>query len=509
MKNILHVLLIIIPSLLFAQLSVVSTLPVNNAVNVPLTATISVTFSEAVDTIEMNREDIFFSNIDWDNMVSTSWSVDLKTSTSIVNLQPNTSYFLALTYGKALSGATMNIPFVYYFTTGASFPAYSVSGSVLSGTTGVSPEHAIVGLMTTSILNGDNEGPPAFTGFTVVNSNGTFTVPHVPNGTYWPLAAKDADGDGTIDPENQIDVLAFGDSIVVNNQSVTNVSLTFINFKPLTYHQAVPIADSIANIHLPADKVLRYVNSWGVDTLGRGVGTWHFVYTGRNNTVVYDVPGSQFEGGVDSMMDAGSLNNALSYKPLTNYALAAPSPSVIVNVDNAGGREYRYSTHPDTVKFDMEMTLGDQTNGWFYNQIPDTNKMYWFVRYILELNQDPWVADGRYYLCDFSTGAVLLSRSMAVQNSPVVPLTFDLLQNYPNPFNPMTTMTFSVPHDGRTRLTVYNAIGQEVATVFDDIAVSGMYHQVTFDGSKLSSGLYIARLTYNGMQRMKKMMLVK
>ncbi len=99
--------------------------------------------------------------------------------------------------------------------------------------------------------------------------------------------------------------------------------------------------------------------------------------------------------------------------------------------------------------------------------------------------------------------------SQTVEVEVVVPKVFGLSQNYPNPFNPATTLEFTVPTDGRATLKVYNTLGQEVATVFDGNAVAGQYHQATFDGTKLSSGIYFARLQYDGKQLLKKMLMVK
>jgi hypothetical protein len=66
-----------------------------------------------------------------------------------------------------------------------------------------------------------------------------------------------------------------------------------------------------------------------------------------------------------------------------------------------------------------------------------------------------------------------------------------------------------VPNDGRATLKVYNAIGQEVATLFNDDAAAGVIHQVQFNGSNLASGMYFSRLEFGGKMQMKKMMLVK
>ncbi|MFA6470268.1 MAG: T9SS type A sorting domain-containing protein [Bacteroidota bacterium] len=89
------------------------------------------------------------------------------------------------------------------------------------------------------------------------------------------------------------------------------------------------------------------------------------------------------------------------------------------------------------------------------------------------------------------------------------PKEFALDQNFPNPFNPATTMLFSVQVTGKATLKVYNAIGQEVATLFDGIAEAGQYHQATFNASNLASGIYFSRLTAEGKSLVRKLMLMK
>jgi hypothetical protein len=95
-----------------------------------------------------------------------------------------------------------------------------------------------------------------------------------------------------------------------------------------------------------------------------------------------------------------------------------------------------------------------------------------------------------------------------VKNITTMPNTFGLSQNYPNPFNPTTNIEFSTPEAGNYILKVYNIIGQEVATLVSGQMESGT-HKVTFDASRLSSGMYIYRLSGNNMQMTKKMILIK
>jgi hypothetical protein len=74
------------------------------------------------------------------------------------------------------------------------------------------------------------------------------------------------------------------------------------------------------------------------------------------------------------------------------------------------------------------------------------------------------------------------------------PIAFSLAQNYPNPFNPTTTIEFRLPWDASVTLTVYNPLGQEVATLFRDDQLSEGAQQALFDGSSLGSGVYYYQL---------------
>ncbi len=99
--------------------------------------------------------------------------------------------------------------------------------------------------------------------------------------------------------------------------------------------------------------------------------------------------------------------------------------------------------------------------------------------------------------------------SQEVQVTIAVPNVLALSQNFPEPFNPSTTIQFTVPNDGRATLKVYNAIGQEVATLFDAEATAGTNHQVQFNASNLASGVYFSRLEFGGKMQMNKMLLLK
>ncbi len=89
-----------------------------------------------------------------------------------------------------------------------------------------------------------------------------------------------------------------------------------------------------------------------------------------------------------------------------------------------------------------------------------------------------------------------------------VPQEYFLEQNFPNPFNPTTGITFGVKEAGQVTMRVFNIMGQQVASLIDQPMTVGT-HQVTFDASQLSSGIYYYTLEVNGFTDMKKMTLIK
>ena len=83
-----------------------------------------------------------------------------------------------------------------------------------------------------------------------------------------------------------------------------------------------------------------------------------------------------------------------------------------------------------------------------------------------------------------------------------------LMQNYPNPFNPFTRIEFRVLEKTHVKLKVYDILGNLVSTLVDEIKSAGHY-SVRFDGSNLSSGIYVYRLSYANIGLTKKMVLIQ
>lgn len=89
-----------------------------------------------------------------------------------------------------------------------------------------------------------------------------------------------------------------------------------------------------------------------------------------------------------------------------------------------------------------------------------------------------------------------------------IPQNFEFHGNYPNPFNSATRFRIALPKQGRVKLEIYNAIGQKVITVLDEIKQSGI-HEVEFNAGNLPSGLYLARFQFGQHSDIKKFLLMK
>jgi hypothetical protein len=94
-------------------------------------------------------------------------------------------------------------------------------------------------------------------------------------------------------------------------------------------------------------------------------------------------------------------------------------------------------------------------------------------------------------------------------NDPVAVVnSFNLMQNYPNPFNPSTLINYTLPNKNIVSLKIFDVLGREVANLVNESQEAGS-HSVTFNASKLASGMYIYTLRTENQSLSKKMMLMK
>jgi hypothetical protein len=89
-----------------------------------------------------------------------------------------------------------------------------------------------------------------------------------------------------------------------------------------------------------------------------------------------------------------------------------------------------------------------------------------------------------------------------------IAVSFEIKHIYPNPFNPKTNIVYTVPDQKHVNISVYNMIGQKVSTLVDNNVQPGT-HQIRFDGSNLSSGVYFLRLHAGSYSDVQKLTLIK
>jgi len=88
------------------------------------------------------------------------------------------------------------------------------------------------------------------------------------------------------------------------------------------------------------------------------------------------------------------------------------------------------------------------------------------------------------------------------------PTAFALEAAYPNPFNPTTMITYALPVAAQVRLALFDLSGREVAVLVDGWRAVGR-HEVIFDGSPLTSGVYNYRLMAGDFRASGKLVLMK
>ena len=109
------------------------------------------------------------------------------------------------------------------------------------------------------------------------------------------------------------------------------------------------------------------------------------------------------------------------------------------------------------------------------------------------------------YMNGFNTSGIIVAIG---NNGTVNPTNYALLQNYPNPFNPVTVINYQLPMTSNVKLSIYDALGQEVNILVNESQSAGDY-KVEWNASAYPSGVYFYTLEAGSFVSNKKMMLIK
>ncbi len=284
----------------------------------------------------------------------------------------------------------------------------------------------------------------------------------------------------------------------------------------------------------------------------------HFVWI-DDNTILYETLGGEYlvrysftrrERDTLLVCPGGIGNSLIGYT--FNKAINTLYYSYSENVPRLHGKDM--STGKDSIYYDLERDepgshcTGSPAAPIFLRW--NGNRMVFFLSFATITGSGIYVYDldsgktYRYTECDDFTykyftewfdKSIIVYRTMfydikgSYLTNPMgieedfqkLPESYNLEQNYPNPFNPVTTIKFSIPTSPKTpllskergrgevvTLKVYDILGREVAVLVNEEKAPGNY-EVVFDASKLSSGVYIYRLTTNDFTASRKMMVLK
>lgn len=171
--------------------------------------------------------------------------------------------------------------------------------------------------------------------------------------------------------------------------------------------------------------------------------------------------------------------------------------------------EFRWQDIPGVEKYQFQLTATNFDNLLLDTLVHGSSFTYpakldhsrscrWRVRGMVNM-EIPWADPFLFFTKEHPS---------AITEDHPAPTRFDLKHNHPNPFNPSTKIPYTIPETSHVTLEVYDITGKKVATLVNDIKNAG-YHQVIFDASCLSSGLYIYRLKAGGKVFTRKMTLMK
>ena len=109
------------------------------------------------------------------------------------------------------------------------------------------------------------------------------------------------------------------------------------------------------------------------------------------------------------------------------------------------------------------------------------------------------------HFCILNNNIFHLEELSAIINNPQV---YNLEKPYPNPFNPLSTINFSIPERSHLSIIIYDIKGQQVDVLHNQMINAG-YHELIWDATSLSSGVYFVNMTSGSYNSVQKMILLK
>jgi len=317
-------------------------------------------------------------------------------------------------------------------------------------------------------------------------------------------------------PTNSVQVWIEGpDSVILNNTVQYKLLMTggpavAGGFNIASYFGQLDSVDTLTKV-LFGELTHTQPNPFQNDTV-----SWNFLYTAPSSLVsdtIYSVANSVNWDSIPSNLDQWNfgenfvvhiINDPLPVE-LSNF-------TAIVNLNNVN-ISWTTLTETNNSGFEIERASSSTApghNGWEkIGYVPGFGTSTEIHSYTYnDSNLDDGIYSYRLKQTDYD-GSFVYSDVINIGVS--VPGEFTLEQNYPNPFNPTTKIEFRIADFGYVSLKVYDALGNEVATLVDEYRAAGEY-EVEFNSSvlqQISSGIYIYQLRAGNFTKTMKMVLLK
>jgi photosystem II stability/assembly factor-like uncharacterized protein len=228
--------------------------------------------------------------------------------------------------------------------------------------------------------------------------------------------------------------------------------------------------------------------------------SWHHYNSGLNHTpsfrLAVDSLGYVYVGTGLPQMLYGSIQSTIPVE-LTSFSAKQVEDKIHLNwqtateLNNHGFEIERKTENSEWRTKGFKEGNGTTTETQFYSFIDDNISGGKFQYRLKQIDYD---------------GSFEFSDEIEIEVS--IPIEYSLSQNFPNPFNPSTVIKYSIPEERLMILKVFNAIGEEVVSLVNEVKQPGVY-EIEFNASYLSSGIYFYKLRAGDFVETKKMILLK
>jgi len=294
------------------------------------------------------------------------------------------------------------------------------------------------------------------------------------------------------------------------------------NFQPTIFKSTNKGADWFPTVSIPDLRTVAPISSWGNLTGG-------FIKVNPFNTNYI------FTVHRDYMMlstDAGYSFNSINIPPLKelcfdysgNIIYGVAQSKIYKSLNNGlnwDSSDVTFALNTMEVSPDNSNIIYAGSSTGLYRSSNSGQNWYLYnnsfspSKNVIGVSKDPGSSDTIIVSTEDAVYKVFRDQLTGVnQGNLLIPSSFKLSQNYPNPFNPNTVINYELPQQSggnyfyNVKMTVYNILGNEVATLLNKKQNAGRY-SVEFDGSEFASGNYFYRIEAGDFFEVKKMILLK